>query len=151
MKEFEFEDMETPEVRFTKLMKDYTTLKQHRLILMHGILDSVQGHSEYPPPLDETTIYLLDIESIERFAIDGYTPPTLKQKIWRSMQRLEHLLLQVNTYWLKQAITQLYAIGADGNLNLNHLTEFTTYEKELQAEQLEAQLVQKMIKPRGET
>jgi hypothetical protein len=129
MKELEFEDMETPEVRFTKLMKDYTTLKQQRLILLRGHLDAVYGtHADYLSPLGEATIYFHDIDSIESFVIEGETPPDLEQEIWRSARRFQGLLLQVNTYWLTQAITQLYALGAGGDLNLDPLT--TTPEEE---------------------
>jgi hypothetical protein len=148
MKELEFEDMETPEGRFTKLMMDYTELKQQRLILLHGELHSVSGlHLDYLPPLGDATISLID----DHCSIDGQMPPDLEQKIRRSARRLHGLLLQVNTFWLEQAISQLSAMGADGNLNLDAMTEFTTVEKALQAEQFEAQLVKKMIKPRGET
>jgi hypothetical protein len=152
MKKREVVDRETPEARFTGLMKDYTTLKKQRLILLGGHLDAVCGsHWDYQPPLGEATIWLPYDGDYVEFVIEGETPPDLEQKIQRSARRLQGLLLQVNTYWLKQAITQLYALGAEGNLNLNPLTEFTTYKKEVQAERFEAQLRKRMIKPRGET
>jgi hypothetical protein len=151
MKKRKVVDRETPEGRFTELMKDYTTLKKQRLILLRGLLDTVTGSSLDYPMLGEVTIWLPYEGDYLEFAIEGETPLDLELKIWRSAERLKGLLLQVNTYWLKQAITQLYALGADGNLNLNPLTEFTTYKKEVQAEQFEAQLRKRMIKPRGET
>jgi hypothetical protein len=154
MKKRKVVDRETPEGRFTELMKNYTTLKKQRLMLLRGHLEAVFGMSlDYPPPLGEATIWLHDVEGI----IEGETPRDLEQKIWRSAGRLQGLLLQVNTYWLKQAITQLYALGAEGDLNLDPLTEVTTREEEAQVEEFfgksKAQLakLKKMIKPRGGT
>jgi len=154
MKKRKVVDRETPEGRLTELMKDYTTLKKQRLILLRGHLESVFGISlDYLPPLGEATIWLHDVEDID--AIEGETPPDLDRKIWLSARRLQGLLLQVNTYWLKQAITQLYALGAKGNLNLDPLTEATTREEEAQLEEYFAEMeaglaeLQKMIKPRG--
>ena len=92
-------DRETPEGRFTELMKNYTTLKKQRLILLRGHLDAVYGiHLDYVPPLGEATIYLRDVEDVEDFVIEGDTPPDLEQKIWHLAARLQGLLLQVNTY-----------------------------------------------------
>jgi hypothetical protein len=86
-------------------------------------------------------------------ATEGQTPPDLEQKIRRSARRLQGLLLQVNTYWLSQAIAQLYALGADGNLNLHPLTEYTTLEEEAQLERFDAQLAKlpKIINRKGGT